>query len=259
MRKIRKKIYVLQEKKNPTTEYLLKKIVKSYQLVDKTIMKRASKIDRKSEKVYSTQKKFLCVMVPKCGSRTILLGLQRASEKDGFDLNIKEKDIKEFTTGYEGVYRFAIVRDPWSRTYSCYKQKIENSSPIKQALHFTGRPGLRPDMSFEDFVYWLCSEPGADRFADRHWASQNLILGIDLGITYNFIGKIENMDIDMQKISESIGLPDNSFNERRNTTLSNKSEYLSHYTQEMVDLIAKRYEDDIREFGYTAPELHSRI
>ena len=255
MRNLRKKIYVLQKSQNPIADGALKGLLSGYQILDKAFLKRASKIDRKSEKVFSSEGRFLCVMVPKCGSRTILLGLQKASHAKGFDLSIKEKDIQEFIRGYEDTYRFAIVRDPWARAYSCYKQKIKNCSPIKQALHFTGRPNLHPDMTFSEFVHWLGSEEGQDRLADRHWASQHLILGLDLGVSYEFIGKLENMEADLNVVSKKLGFSEDTFSERRNSTMTHDQEYLSHYTPELIDLIAKRYETDIKEFGYEMPIL----
>ena len=255
MRHLRKKVYLLQNSSNPMARMTLHAALHGYRLLDRTVLKRSEHLDRRSEKVHSAESKFLCVIVPKCGSRTILLGLEKAAAQGRFDLAVKERDISEFTQGYEDCYRFAIVRDPWARAYSCYKQKIKNPSPIKQALHFGSREGLHPQMSFGDFVYWLCSRSGADDRADRHWASQHLILGLDLGMRYEFIGKLETMADDLAAVSQRLGFAPETFSERRNSSTEKSDSYLRHYTPDLAELIAQRYAMDIETFGYARPDL----
>lgn len=255
MRRLRKQIYKLQESNNPAAKLVLNSALGAYRLLDKAVLKRAERLDRQTEIVYSHDHKFLCVLVPKCGSRTILAGLEKAAKTNNFDLNVKERGASAFVIGYDSFYRFAIVRDPWARAYSCYKQKILQNSPIKQALHFTNRDGLNAGMSFAEFVAWLNTPYGADNRADRHWASQHLILGLDMGFEYTFVGKLENMVEDIGAVANRLGFASDTFVERRNITNGSSNSYLDHYTPDLIAQISARYARDIEEFGYEPPVL----
>ncbi|WP_164860837.1 sulfotransferase family protein [Parasedimentitalea marina] len=255
MRTFRKKIYILQDSNSRFARFGLLVVLSAYRVLDILFLKKPHRLDRSTEIVASPDRRFVCVLVPKCGSRTILAGLQQASRMQKFGLSIKKQSVSNFKNEHEGNFQFAIVRDPWARTYSCYKQKIKDSKPISQALHLAGRKGLNPDMTFDEFVHWLCNTEGGDHLADRHWASQHLILGLDLGISYDFIGKLENMEQSLIAVADKLGIPKNSFNEHKNSTTSSKNEHLNHYTPELIDMISKRYAEDIRTFGYEQPIL----
>lgn len=255
MRKLRKRIYDLQNTESKLGQAALYGVLSGYRLIDRVFLRRGQHLDRRSEKLRSAQRKFLCVIVPKCGSRTLIAGLQKAAKSENFDVSIDERDISNFQSGYDDSYKFAFVRNPWARAYSCYVQKVKETSPIKQALHYNGRPGLHADMTFTDFVEWLCGPHGGDDIADRHWASQSLILGLDIGISYDFIGNLETMDDQLGTICEKLDLPPDTFSERRNTTGQHADSYLAHYDGRLLDLIAQRYADDISRFGYTPPTL----
>lgn len=257
MRNLRKRIYSLENSKNALSMAALGGILGTYRLVDTLLLKRSQKLDRRSEKLISRQKKFLCVIVPKCGSRTIIAGLNRAAHQDNFDFEIVETDISNFLDGFNESFRFAFVRNPWARVYSCYVQKIKNATPIKRALHFNGRTGLHPEMTFASFVEWLCGPNGDDAIADRHWASQYLILGLDSGMQYDFIGKLEFMDEELLKICTELDLPCDTFTERRNTSAANPNGYLDHYDENLLKIVGLRYAKDIEIFGFERPRIPS--
>lgn len=253
MRQIRKRIYGLQNTDSIVGKAALHGLLSAYQYVDRIFLKRSQKLDRRSEKIVSKDRKLLCVIVPKCGSRTLIAGLEKAGSKANFDVSIHEKDIVHFQSGHDESFRFSFVRNPWARVYSCYVQKIRNTSAIKQALHYNGRPGLHAEMTFQDFVDWLCGPHGGDDVADRHWASQYLILGLDININYDFIGKVETMNEDLATICEQINLPLDTFDERRNTTGAQSDAYLGHYDNRMIEQVAQRYAKDIEYFEFQRP------
>lgn len=253
VRNLRKKIYDFQENPGFYSNIILKSALKSFYIIDRIVLKRAEKADLNTEKLYSHDKKFFCALVPKCGSRTIINGFQSAS-KDNFDLVIFEGSTKKCVGVYDNYFKFTFVRDPWARCYSCYRQKVEQFTPIKGALHFSGRPGLSPEMTFAEFVHWLASDAGRDDIADRHWLSQYRTLGLDLGMQYDFIGKLESMEADLVAISERLEIDSSVFREVINKT-SDPDRYLSHYTPELVEIVGRRYARDIETFGYKPPSI----
>ncbi|MFC4701981.1 sulfotransferase family 2 domain-containing protein [Glaciecola siphonariae] len=72
----------------------------------------------------------------------------------------------------EDMFHFSFVRDPIERIYSCWKDKISTKQRAADIFIITRFKGLYPNMPFDDFVDWLCSEEGSDDYADRHWISQ---------------------------------------------------------------------------------------
>jgi hypothetical protein len=252
LRNARKSIYRLQDSSAPGARAVLHVALGGYRLVDTLVLRRARRMDLASEKIVSDQRTFLCVVVPKAGSRTLVAGLSAAA-REGFDLRISERSIEAFVDGYDDYYTFAIVRDPWARCYSCYKQKFERCTPITAARTFHGRSGLDPSMSFDEFVRWLGTDAGRDEVADRHWLSQHRILGLDRGVAYDRIGKLERFREDVAEVAREIGIDPAVF--RHELRTSDPDEYLRHYTPELVELVGRRYARDVEAFGYQPPTL----
>jgi hypothetical protein len=246
-RKVRKWIYTLQENPSPVSQLALRAVLAGYRTIDSVFLRRSASADYRSEKLVSRQRKFLCVLVPKCGSRTLLGGLRTASVGQ-FDLDVRDASIDQFLGGYENYFRFAIVRNPWARCFSCYREKFEHFNSVKGARHFNGRKGLRPDMSFAQFVGWLCGPEGRDEIADRHWLSQYRILGLDRGARYDFIGKLETLEADLKLISSRLAIDPSLFHHRLRT--SAPDEYLKAYTPELAEAVHERYACDVEQFGY---------
>lgn len=194
------------------------------------------------------------MVVPKCGSRTIISGLRAAAVDESFDLTLYERDLRRMPPSPGTYFTFAFVRDPWARCYSCYIQKIQQRTPIKAALHLNGRVGLSPDMSFADFVHWLCTKNGSDDVADRHWVSQHKILGIHNGYQYSFIGRVECMEAGLRTVADRLGFSPSVFGHVLRTT-TDPQEYLRHFTPQLSRLVGERYKEDVELFGYSAPTL----
>ncbi len=254
MRRLRKIIYYLKKSHNPVLKSLLHLILALYRLVDLLFLKKATKLDRTAENIVSKDRKFCCVVVPKCASRTLLYNIRDAAKDKGFSYTIGRAKIARLINRHAGYFHFTFVRSPWARAYSCYKQKILRHDPISDALYFTGRSGLHGKMSFRDFVVWLGSSEGRDDCANRHWASQHLVLGMDLGMKYDFIGRLETMDRDLEMVTNHLGIGMDYFTRIRNRS-SRQDEYLEHYDEELIAIIARRYARDIEIFGYQAPQL----
>ena len=108
-------------------------------------------------------------------------------------------------------------------------------------------------MSFDAFVRWLATPDGRDEVADRHWMSQTKILGLDRGMTYDVIGRLDAFDEALDAIAERVGIPTDVFAHELRTT--RPDEYLTHYTPELVQMVAERYAEDVARFGFEPPQL----
>jgi hypothetical protein len=114
-------------------------------------------------------------------------------------------------------------------------------------------PSLEPNISFEDFVEFICSEEGADAIGDRHWISQNKLLRDGSGTLIDCtVGKFETLDEDVEKMCTEIGIPNRLKDTKpRNVSVTNKAHYTEYYNDRTRKMIAQRYEEDIDLFKYS--------
>lgn len=119
-----------------------------------------------------------------------------------------------------GAKRFAMVRDPYSRTLSAYLNKIGSRLPPKPESddmdhweRITARinawrlhalnTDVYPEVNFEVFLLWL-RDSGDPLVLDEHWTVQSRILSYP-SVSYDLIGRFENLNEDAGHILRSIG------------------------------------------------------
>ena len=226
----------------------------AYNALDTLVLRRKNRADYRSEKVLVPGRKLLYVAVPKAASRSLLRFLigQQVKNEAGPAV-IYEKSLEalfRIRPEARDYFKFTVVRNPWSRVVSVYNQKIQSDNPLIAARLMNGRTGLLPNMPFDAFVEWLCSEEGVDERADSHWLAQHKILGIGgpEPVRYDFIGKLERLSHDLDTLSAEIGV---SLSGVGHLVRSGASErYRTVYTERTAALVAQRYARDIELFGY---------
>jgi len=249
--KARRKFIALEELQNPVARAVINSSLFLYSVQDLLVARRNARADDRSEKLVSHERRFMVVLVPKSGSRTLYWGLVCSGQVP--DLRILERSIHDIGFVDDAWTTLAVVRDPWSRAFSCYRQKVERMTYRTKMRLFNGREGIRKGMSFAEFVCWLNSEHGRDGIADRHWLSQHLILGLDRGRTYDHVIRLDRLDDSLDLIERVTGVEAGHFGHALKT--SEPLEYLDHYDRTLVDMIAERYAGDIEAFGFAAPNL----
>jgi len=144
-------------------------------------------------------------------------------------------------------YYFSFVRNPLSRLYSCYRDKVLNGASAKK--HCTLRPyGIEFGMSFDDFVYQIASIP--DDESDQHFRSLHNFLTHQGKSFMNHVGKIETMEQDWRPIHAKFGL---DFPQRETSTRVSGPKIAFHdlpYTVETATVAAGRYAQDIAHYDY---------
>ncbi len=93
---------------------------------------------------------------------------------------------------YEEYYKFTIVRNPWARAFSWYKNTMRDGLKRK-------RWGFSDDLSLNEFIHHH-AEKGLLR-PQSHW-----LQSIDGSIHLDFIGRFENLRHDFEKACDMMGI-----------------------------------------------------
>lgn len=136
-------------------------------------------------------------------------------------------------------FKFTFVRNPWDRMVSNWKMFTTTPERIEQLRSLANRI----PQNFEEFVSIALT------IDNHHWIPQVqfLIMPVD------FIGRVENMDKDIQHVADCIGVSVN--NVTHHNASSNQTHYSHHYTPELIERVGNYYAEDIERFGYTFEEL----
>ena len=143
---------------------------------------------------------------------------------------------------------FSFARNPFEKLVSLYLNKFRSTKNLEaEGFYFQDYLNgiFTIDINFEEFVILVCKIP--DNISDRHFRSQSGTIYRDPEIKPDFIGKIESFQDDWLTLNNLAGtsMPVEHFNR------SDKYDYREFYTQDLVELAAERYRDDIKLFGYS--------
>ena len=199
---------------------------------------------------YSKKYNFCYVRIPKAAnssiSRTIAAHMPEFSPAE---LDFIGRGAKRFLRGlpslaqFHNSYSFAFVRDPANRVLSAWMDKGHNQYFIKKyAMHRKDDP--RQPLTFRQFLEAL-----GDGLLDRdpHWAPQSSLLPFK-GQSYSFVGKVENLDVQIEAVCREIF---GYFNKMENrdvgrTWAASRATHLVEDTKKRM--IFKLYEEDYDRF-----------
>lgn len=181
----------------------------------------------------SEKQKFVWFRVAKVGTSSI-----RALIKNKNNVEISKYTDMDFEPElYKDYFKFAFVRNPWSRVVSCYVQKVVDKAPNWKWVY-----GECYDKGFEYFVDFIDRQDLV--IADRHIRLQTSLIPVE---HVDFIGRLENFDEDMQYVLSVIGVNQVSI-PRANAT--KHKHYSTYYNERTKKIIEEKYSDDIKAFGY---------
>lgn len=164
---------------------------------------------------------------------------------------------RELVEGWEGLYRFAFVRNPWDRLVSWYSM-LTQKRPAKARPRHPRRFRayvLREARSFEDFVV-RCTGVVRDFDGTKSIAFDQLdyLTGPDGELLVDFVGRFERLEADVARLLARIGVPDAPLPHRKATRHRHYTEY---YTPALRDLVGERHRRDVAHFGYSFEEASS--
>jgi len=166
---------------------------------------------------YGHSFKFIYFVIHKTGTRSIFNIFNFKSEPFKF----YEPDM------YKDYFTWTIVRNPWDRAVSAYKNKASKKYGPWSKFN---------KLTFSDFIKNEIIE-------DSHICIQNTQIPHDI----DFIGKFENLQEDLNFVCDKMKIP------RQELPHINKSKhkhYTEYYDDETKSIVAEKYAKDIEYFGY---------
>lgn len=151
--------------------------------------------------------------------------------------------VRELIGGreWEGLFRFAFVRNPWDLVVSAYHFEKRYIAQRHVALAERDRAeALRRSADFERFVrIYPLLEP-----VDM----TSMIVDDDGQSIVNFVGRFENLRADFATVFTRLGLRDAVLPHENRS--EGRRDYREYYTSETRDIVARYFARDIERFGY---------
>lgn len=186
-----------------------------------------------------------------------------------------EEELKD-AVNTPGVLSLIIVREPFARLLSAYRDKLENTGPryywrlarkIVAEHRVLRNPSFGP--TFAEFVAYLIKnyKDGNHRKYDEHWAPYYQFCS-PCAINFSVIAKVETLNRDSAYVINELSLGQflgkgvrsrrtqlrtvmNKSRDGRNTTTLLKF-YFKQLNRKMLDDLLKIYGTDFEMFGYNA-------
>ncbi len=193
---------------------------------------------------------------PKAGCSSIKMMLEQIYRKD-HDLVIRNihghRTVpRPYQVGWarmkkmmrnDALYGFSVVRHPVKRFVSAYFNKMYRAEYRVEINKLLGRVPDDGWVTFDEFLTAI--EMQDPQTMDQHWRPQHLVLMMDV-MSYDFIGKLENISADMDRIREEAGLPNVPLLHRNKISRGAGYEITAQQRQRIETLYAK----DFEVFGY---------
>lgn len=220
-----------------------------------------TKIDEWEPPLLISEKyKFGYVLNPLCASRTIVHHLVKKP-----DINYKPKFIGLKTTktrvkkSYKNVEKFTIVRHPFKKLVSGYRKQVLNANTIRKLSMLSQYEELKPQMSFKNFVQWLCKNRENKGAFDSHWAPHSHIFsGLPDGLSPSRFIKLENLQNGYKKFCEKNKIPYYKLPHLRSSKSlmhsgkeDTRDQYLNSLSTKSIECLKEIYSRDFQCFEYS--------
>lgn len=143
---------------------------------------------------------------------------------------------------YQTYFKFTIVRNPWDRVFSCYRNMM------KDEIH-RNEIGAPKDLDFNQFV-----SLHLDTYLLRpqtYWI-KNFSGKVDL----DYICRFENLNQDFEKVCQLLNL---SGIKLPHKLKNKKRDYRQEYNRKSIQLVKQKYQEEIEIFGYTFDKNYKQV
>jgi len=245
-----------------TYPYVVQKILSHYPHIDPTDISQrvghSSFVDVRKRYLYFEVPKAACTQMKELLRRQVgapplqlFVGKLMETRRDMF---VHARDLDDATQREvlesESFFRFTIVRNPYTRLVSAWKNKVVPCEPGAERLYLEIK-GRLPDMhakeliAFDEFVNYLQAKSDLSA-ADPHWRRQVDHLFFD-ALSFSHVGKLENMSASLARFQQHLGLAEPLMGGRKNVSAPVG---LATYDQDLADKVYSLYQEDFERLGY---------
>lgn len=198
----------------------------------------------------------LFIHIPKCAGVAMLSALEQRKDILRLGPHLKAVDILDVDGKYNNqeYFVFTFVRNPWDRLVSTFFYFMRGGrAPVDQRRRDT--IFNKYNGNFRNFVLdienWINIKEEDSIYPDKyipHFRPQyEYICDADGNCLVDFIGKVETLDNDFQRLCAVLSV------ERANLKRKNKTshkKYFKYYDDETRTIVARYYAKDIELFQY---------
>jgi len=183
------------------------------------------------------------VHIPKAAGTSVAHGL--------FGCGVGHKSIYEyrkiFGADFQKYFKFAVVRNPFSRVVSAYESLRRGGNPVWPNAHRYGDEVLCKYEGFESFVLEELDRAIKEQ---KHFRPQRKFLMIGGELAVDYVAYLETLEEDFDRICERLGvdreLP------HRNRTGDRRPPLRTYYERDAVaDAVRTLYADDFSVLDYS--------
>jgi hypothetical protein len=209
--------------------------------------------------VISHEYKCINVHIPRTGGSSIEMMLAGKTMENADHRTIhyyREQNNKVFND----YFKFSFVRNPWSKMVShyIYKNYIREDPPKPQPKSFKAwiknstKHNLTERLPTHKEYGYVHLSNQLDWLCDKRWKNQ--IPPRNFEIDVDFVGRFENYEEDWNFICQKINLKTELLHERPGIqgkkNPKNTLDYREYYDDECIEIVRKRFDDDIKFFNY---------
>jgi hypothetical protein len=201
----------------------------------------------------SEQEKFLFIHIQKAAGSSLREVLQRSLPDLRSLLGTHDTALQAQKhlgrRAYERYYTAAFVRNPWDRLVSWYAMIVQRRDrPRRRPEPRLWRYVYENSNSFEEFVRRCTAEiDDVDGRKSFCWNQIDYLTDERGRQIVDFVGRFETLPADAQRLFEHLGLHGVGL---PHVNPSSHTHYSTYYTDELADVVRRRYARDIETFGY---------
>tara|TARA_R100000808_G_scaffold7892_1_gene22652 strand:+ start:9695 stop:10357 length:663 start_codon:yes stop_codon:yes gene_type:complete len=191
--------------------------------------------------VISREKKVLYFHIAKTGGSSIAQLLRNNKMDDmvlGNKRGIHEEKVayfEEVLEEWEEYYKFTFVRNKFDLLISLYNYDRQ----------LNGKYSLPNHVTFEEFI---TNHVGVQDPIYTHWIDQYYLTYADGECMYDFVGRFENYNEDLNTVCKHLGIENTQI--RTNIGNYDRSKKQEYYTEDLKQIVKDRFSDEIECFNW---------
>jgi predicted O-methyltransferase YrrM len=160
-----------------------------------------------------------------------------------------DNDTQEWIMTSPEFFRFTVIRNPYSRLESAWRDKVRLCAPGFERFYYALRGGIPKSanacslITFPEFVSVIAKEDL--RICDHHWRLQTAHLFYP-AFEFSHIGRIEEFDRTVDLLIER-----GKFAKPPKSEMVNRTQSISSYDEKLASDVHALYEADFEAFNYS--------